>query len=64
MITMEPYEKTFSRQWVDEPIEMVIQIEWNLHTTMSGNEIKHLMALIKRRHGRWQYDREHATPPS
>ncbi len=64
MITMEPYEKVFRRQWNDDPIEMVIQLEWNLHTTLAGNEIKHLTALVKRRYGRWQYDREHASPPS
>ncbi len=64
MITMEPYEKTFSRPWNDKSIETSNPLEWNLHTTLSSTEIKYIMALVRRRCGHWQYDRQHATPPS
>ena len=64
MITMEPYEKTFRPQWSDVEIEMVPQLEWNLHTTLNSGEIKYIIALARRRCGHWEYDRQHATPPS
>ncbi len=61
---MEPYEKTFTRTWDNVDIEMVPLREWNLHTSLGTNEIKHIMALVKRRYGRWTYDRQHAKPSS
>jgi len=64
MITMEPYEETFTRSWLDVEIWLVPLREWNLHTLLSTTEINILMALVKRRNVRWCTDREHATPPS
>ncbi len=61
---MEPYGKTFTRAWDNIGIEMVLLREWNLHTSLDTNQIRHIMALIKRRYGRWTYDREHSAPPS
>ncbi len=62
--TFQPYTKHFSRPWKDVEIETVSQIEWNLHTDLSGEEIKYIMALARRRCGHWEYDRQHTTPPS
>lgn len=59
---MESYEETFTRAWSDMEIWLVPIREWNLHTTLSKNEIGHLMALVKRRNVRWSTDRQHAQP--